>query len=300
MNVFISWSKEPSRSVARALSNWLPSVINAIDPWMLEEDIQAVSRWNNQISAQLANTKFGIICVTPQNQHEPWLQFESGALAKAVNKASGSTPISIGESYVCPYLVEIKAPSLTGPLTAFQSVEADRNGTLNLLKSINKAVASAGEKSLDTTRLENVFGRLWGGLEITLNSLPKGVDAKPTRKESEILAEVLETVRDTNRKVQDLDFYNFTNRLAAKLPYPISKLTPAIRTVTLEGRKENLYAAVSDIQRRQEHLDESISFSFTTPREVDILLVSESFSTFEDITTFMAMVAAEHNVTAKF
>ena len=39
MRVFISWSGEPSRSIALALPAWLPMVVQHVEPWMPKEDI---------------------------------------------------------------------------------------------------------------------------------------------------------------------------------------------------------------------------------------------------------------------
>jgi hypothetical protein len=39
MRVFISWSGEPSRSIARALDGWLESVVQHVDAWMSDEEI---------------------------------------------------------------------------------------------------------------------------------------------------------------------------------------------------------------------------------------------------------------------
>lgn len=40
MKVFISWSGETSKKVALALKAWLPNVIQALDPWMSDKDIE--------------------------------------------------------------------------------------------------------------------------------------------------------------------------------------------------------------------------------------------------------------------
>jgi TIR domain len=84
MKVFISWSGSKSQDVAVALGDWLPGVINRIEPFVSAKDIYAGSRWESEIASQLDTTNFGIVCVTRENQAAPWLNFEAGALAKAV------------------------------------------------------------------------------------------------------------------------------------------------------------------------------------------------------------------------
>lgn len=82
MKVFISWSGERAKAVARALHEWLPTVIQSLEPWMSDQDISSGQRWNSEISNQLAESNYGIICITPENQIAPWLNFEAGAVAK--------------------------------------------------------------------------------------------------------------------------------------------------------------------------------------------------------------------------
>lgn len=44
MKVFLSWSGERSRLVATALHEWLPQVINAVEPF-ISSNIDAGARW---------------------------------------------------------------------------------------------------------------------------------------------------------------------------------------------------------------------------------------------------------------
>lgn len=148
MRIFISWAKEPSRSVAEALRDWLPEVIQSLEPWISSVDIGAGARWNARMAEALASTKIGILCVTPDNQAEPGLLFEAGALAKTLE-----------DTFVCPYLINMLTSDLAaGPLTQFQAKVADRDGTFELLSTINSAL---GSNALPPERLRRQFDRSW-------------------------------------------------------------------------------------------------------------------------------------------
>src|SRR5271168_4310742 len=118
MRVFLSWSGQTSKAIAEILRDWLPNVIQAIEPWLSSEDIRKGVRWNVELTTQLKTTDAGVICVTPDNQHAPWLNFEAGALAKAVDR-----------SLVCPYLAGLEPTDLSGPLVDFQATVANEEDT---------------------------------------------------------------------------------------------------------------------------------------------------------------------------
>jgi hypothetical protein len=125
VKVFISWSGERSKRIALALRDWLPQVIQSIDPFMSAEDIGKGSRWSDDISRKLEQSNFGLIAFTPENMNEPWLLFEAGALSK------------LEGSRVCMYLWEMDPPSVPPPLGQFQATRADEKDTLHLIKNLN-------------------------------------------------------------------------------------------------------------------------------------------------------------------
>src|SRR4051812_48616877 len=67
MKVFLSWSGQPARELAAYLREWLPRVIQSLKPWMSDEDIGKGNRWSSAVAAQLNESQFGIIVVTPDN-----------------------------------------------------------------------------------------------------------------------------------------------------------------------------------------------------------------------------------------
>jgi hypothetical protein len=189
VKIFISWSKEPSKTVAEALRDWLPDVLQSLEPWMSSADIGAGARWSGDIAKALAESKIGIICVTSQNQAEPWLNFEAGTLAKTIDGTC-----------VCPYLVGMRTSDLkSGPLTQFQAKTADEEGTWELVATINRA---NGNGQIPEDRLRRLFDRAWPDLKRRLATLPS-LKQPQHRSQEEMLAEVLDTVRTIVRELND-------------------------------------------------------------------------------------------------
>src|ERR1700730_2601051 len=133
MGVFINWSGKNSISykVAMLLRDWLPNVIQTVKPFLSAVDIDAGSQWASQMFQALKETQVGIICVTRTNQAEPWINFEAGALAKAMES-----------SRVCPLLIDVRPADVTGPLTTLQMQPLDKDGLFSVLKVLNQYCGS--------------------------------------------------------------------------------------------------------------------------------------------------------------
>jgi hypothetical protein len=188
MKVFISWSGKRSQTVALALREWLPNVIQSVKPWVSQADIEAGARWLQEIDHELNDTRFGIICLTRDNQLAPWILFEAGALAKTIEK-----------TFVCPYLIEMEPRDIEpGPLTQFQAKRATRDETKELVLSINNALPDG---RLSENRVTEAVELWWPKLEQALNALPADPQPEePPRQLEDMVEEMLGLVRDLARR----------------------------------------------------------------------------------------------------
>jgi len=151
LKVFISWSGERSGLVASALADWLPKVIQSVQPWMSVISIPKGEKWSSRIGEALTQQDIGIFCVTPENYFAPWLVFEAGALAGAVNQAK-----------VCPLIIGFSPDDLEGPLCEFQATIFEKKDFFCLIQTLNNLL---GEHKLRDQLLQDVFERFWPVLE---------------------------------------------------------------------------------------------------------------------------------------
>ena len=184
MKVFISWSGNKSREVAAALRDWLPAVINSVEPFVSSKDIDSGTRWQMEVAGQLEATAYGIVCVTRANQAAPWLNFEAGALAKVVESAR-----------VAPLAIDLTPSDIKVPLGQFQAQPATHAGIREIVTSLNAACPAP----LTDELIERAFEKWWPDLERALaevesHSSPKSAKA-PERSDRELIEEVLSTVR---------------------------------------------------------------------------------------------------------
>ena len=186
MQIFISWSGDRSRDVADALRAWLPLVIQSVKPWMSDQDIAAGSRWLTEVSGTLSATNVGLICVTPENQHNPWLVFEAGALSRTLE-----------QTCVCPLVFGMTPGQLTGPLTQFQANSLDREGIGRVIATINK---SLGDRMLDAQQLSEILNVWWPKLLERLDAIPPAAAPAPTRSTGDQLEELLALAREQLRR----------------------------------------------------------------------------------------------------
>ncbi|MEO0555330.1 MAG: hypothetical protein AAF149_19120 [Bacteroidota bacterium] len=198
MKVFISWSGNKSHKVALVFRDWLPSVIQSIVPYVSSEDIDKGARWSTDIATELADSTYGILCVTKENLDASWLSFEAGALSKTMDK-----------SYVSPFLFDIKRSEVDGPILQFQSTIFQKDDVKKLVKGLNKA---CGDNAINEARLDKGFEVWYPTLEEELNKLKDISDSKIKEEKpedngysSEILEEILDLARNNQKLLRNPD-----------------------------------------------------------------------------------------------
>jgi hypothetical protein len=157
-------------------------VLQAVEPFMSSGDILAGSRGERVIASELAETDFGIVCVTAENQREPWINFEAGALAK------------LPQGHVVPIGIDLAPADIERPLGQFQARTISREDLREVVVSLNAAC----NPSISIEILDETFDRWWSDLEQGLQfarDLPQAAKPVVERSEDSKLDEVLETVR---------------------------------------------------------------------------------------------------------
>lgn len=190
IKIFLSWSGKRSQLIAEALRDWLPNVIQALKPWMSASDIEKGARWSSEVAKELEETRFGIICLTPENIDAPWIHFEAGALSKTIAKTN-----------VCPCLFDLEPSDIKGPLVQFQLTKVTRSDIKKLLGTINKAL---DEDALPESSLDRTFDIWWPDLENRLQALPTSENKKPHRTEMDLLKEILDLARLQSKRAQEV------------------------------------------------------------------------------------------------
>jgi hypothetical protein len=235
MKVFLSWSGERGKKLAEALRDWLPMLLQQVEPWLSETEIEAGKRWSIEIARNLEESSYGIICLTKESLVAPWILFEAGAIAK-----------TLSTGLLCPYLLDVEPSDIYGPLSQFQVKKADKNSTLQLVQSINKQ----SEKPIDNQILKNLFDELWDNFESQIKNIPKGNERlKVHRPTEDILEELVSAIRSIERRLDGLDdmvsdrirtyIHDSINSklfdIPSKLPHIFIEITGE-RVTTIDGR----------------------------------------------------------------
>lgn len=154
MKVFICWSGERSKKVAGLLQQWLPTVLDGLEP-TYSPDIEKGVPWFNSISQELSRARAGLVCLTPENLESDWMHFEAGALFREAKT-------------IFTFLFQVQADELRGPLSEIQSTEATHADTKKLIAAMADVMA---RETSQQPAWEEKFENEWPLLEKRLQNV---------------------------------------------------------------------------------------------------------------------------------
>jgi hypothetical protein len=168
----------------------LPQALQAAKPFMSEKDTEAGGLWDLILATQLEASDFGIACLTPSNVQSRWLNFEAGALSKAMTRAR-----------VVPLLFQLEKTDVGLPLSRFQMKLATCDGILDIVKAINASAES--DRKVEEGALIGTFESMWPKLEAKPNGIPPVLEARE-RSDRELLEEILALARENSDRSNPL------------------------------------------------------------------------------------------------
>ncbi len=185
MDVFISWSGERSRIIAQAFWEQMRFVVPDTTAFFSPEIEKGVNGYN-EISGNLGKADFGIVCLTPENLHSTWINFEAGALSKHQQNARLWT-----------VLFDLTPSEVPEPLKAFQHSLCTRDDLLKVFKSINSKVSTPSMPSV----LNVHFNNRWRYFKKAIDAA-SDVDVTAKMKgQIEMLREILDRVETLDQKL---------------------------------------------------------------------------------------------------
>lgn len=218
MQVYLAWSGERSRLIAEAFKQFLPTVIQTIEPFFSPSDIEKGARWQAELSGRLEECNFGLIFLVPENIESRWLNFEAGALSKVETSR-----------VVC---VKFEEPDVKQPLSQFQHVEFTKEDVRRLVMDM---FARTGVQTPHVSAIERAFEMFWPGLEAEINGVlkhrPNEKVTKATFSQEETLKQILELSSLTSRRFSEL-----TASLAQREERPIASAPPTFALPSISGR----------------------------------------------------------------
>lgn len=137
------------------------------------------------IAGELQDRDYGIVVLTRENMHSPWINFEAGALGK-----------TLGVGKVAPLLLDLTRADVVGPISQFQStLLTQRDDVRQFIRDVALLAPGIPEESIDA-----LFEAKWFELESVIERAT-GMDRPQTTRSAEsMLEEVLERVRRIERQ----------------------------------------------------------------------------------------------------
>jgi hypothetical protein len=145
----------------------------------------------------MKDTSVGIICLTRENLHAPWILFEAGGLSRGLAKQR-----------VIPLLIDLELSDLRSPLSEFNAALPNEKDMLRLVKTINDSLKSA---KLTEKKLDEAFDMWWPRFDESYMGIMASQQLAPApakRSDREIAEETLEVTRSVQKMMQEIAHAN--------------------------------------------------------------------------------------------
>lgn len=230
--IFLSWGGATSRDIAKETKRWMESVVQAVEPFYSDRNIDSGSYFPTELIKPLEATNIGVICLTKECLNNKWVHFEAGNLFK------GNT-----DSRVHTLLFDLESSQVESPLSFFQHKKFEKQRFKEFMEEINKAT---GEFQLDAARFEDYFEREWPAYEKKINEILTNENNATAEKEKRPLEDMVEEILELTRSNRRGEYYNRRSPDLYREHTLVSKITECLGDVMeklpKEGGKEFLYA----------------------------------------------------------
>jgi hypothetical protein len=181
MRVFISWSGQSERHVAEALRGAIETVsAGKARPFVSSQDIAKGKRGLAVIAETLESSDFGVVLVSKRNQHAPWLNFESGALARAL------------KSPVATILLDLKPSDVTGPIAQFQATSFIDDDDM---RELFLQIVMAADENMPSKTVDHLFAAEWPDVKASWKPSKSSEPTEPSRGVDDMLGELVTRLR---------------------------------------------------------------------------------------------------------
>lgn len=175
MKIFLCWSGDRSRHVAKAFDSFLRDLNAkleltgnlAFDPFR-SANIEKGLPWFQAVENELASAEAALVSITPENCTSPWMHYEAGAVANGMRIAMSQGPDQASaetlQGRLFTYLFGMNAGDLRGPLAAYQSTAATYDDTRALVRrllALAKVPLPTDEQAAKDTGWERKFRTCW-------------------------------------------------------------------------------------------------------------------------------------------
>lgn len=127
----------------------------------------------------LDGSSVGIAVVTPSSSERPWINFEAGAIARAIEPSGG---------IVAPLLINMRESNLNGPMKTLQVTQFEKDDFFPLLQAINVRVRSSLTENELRDEFELKWPRLVSDVEVAIKNaeaIDPATNSKPPARPQE-------------------------------------------------------------------------------------------------------------------